>query len=136
MAEAVHHMGEAFFLSHRRAHNREKISFAQMKAAAAGNEQAARLQPAPRQPVQFLVGVLRLRQIFFGFGERRRVENNRVEPLSRTRMRSEQIEPTNRAVFLLATRSPLLATFSMTRSPRIGVGGPVGSGKTMLCLKL
>jgi len=24
----------------------------------------------------------------------------------------------------------------MTRSPRIGIGGPVGSGKTMLCLKL
>ncbi len=25
---------------------------------------------------------------------------------------------------------------SPTRSPRIGIGGPVGSGKTMLCLKL
>ena len=25
---------------------------------------------------------------------------------------------------------------STTRSPRIGIGGPVGSGKTMLCLKL
>ena len=24
----------------------------------------------------------------------------------------------------------------MKRSPRIGIGGPVGSGKTMLCLKL
>ena len=24
----------------------------------------------------------------------------------------------------------------MTRPPRIGIGGPVGSGKTMLCLKL
>jgi len=39
--------------------------------------------------------------------------------------------------FLLATHYPLLATFRhMTRPPRIGVGGPVGSGKTMLCLKL
>jgi urease accessory protein len=25
---------------------------------------------------------------------------------------------------------------AMTRPPRIGIGGPVGSGKTMLCLKL
>ena len=25
---------------------------------------------------------------------------------------------------------------SQKRSPRIGIGGPVGSGKTMLCLKL
>jgi urease accessory protein len=25
---------------------------------------------------------------------------------------------------------------SLKRSPRIGIGGPVGSGKTMLCLKL
>ena len=24
----------------------------------------------------------------------------------------------------------------MKRPPRIGIGGPVGSGKTMLCLKL
>lgn len=27
-------------------------------------------------------------------------------------------------------------SFHMTRPPRIGIGGPVGSGKTMLCLKL
>jgi urease accessory protein len=39
--------------------------------------------------------------------------------------------------FLLATHYPLLTTLtSMTRAPRIGIGGPVGSGKTMLCLKL
>ena len=40
------------------------------------------------------------------------------------------------AEFLLATHYPLFATFLMIRPPRIGIGGPVGSGKTMLCLKL
>ena len=39
-------------------------------------------------------------------------------------------------IFLLATRYSLLTTLPMTRPPRIGIGGPVGSGKTMLCLKL
>jgi len=39
-------------------------------------------------------------------------------------------------IFLLATRCSLPTAFSMVRPPRIGIGGPVGSGKTMLCLKL
>src|SRR3954471_4791981 len=36
---------------------------------------------------------------------------------------------------LPATHCSLLL-FNMPRPPRIGIGGPVGSGKTMLCLKL
>src|SRR3954462_6954412 len=32
--------------------------------------------------------------------------------------------------------APHILFYPMKRSPRIGIGGPVGSGKTMLCLKL
>ncbi len=38
-----------------------------------------------------------------------------------------------RSAYSVVKISPLM---SPTRSPRIGIGGPVGSGKTMLCLKL
>lgn len=36
----------------------------------------------------------------------------------------------------MAVRARFPSPMSATRPPRIGIGGPVGSGKTMLCLKL